>query len=255
MPAPQRTMEKRLTKKQKRVLRQNGVLDQEGNINARSFSIADDIHPITKNQTLAFDAWENGYNVMLHGVAGTGKTFLALFFALTDVMKLDTPYKKVIIIRSVVPGRQVGFLPGTEKDKAAVYETPYMTIASKLFRLKDSYGVMKQKGLVEFMTTSFLRGDTLENCILIVDECQNMSDQELHTIMTRVGENCKIIFCGDVAQDDLTNERMRETSGLRKFMPIIRNMREFSFVEFGIDDIVRSGIVRSYIIERTKLGL
>ena len=210
---------------------------------------------MTKNQELAFDAWDDDFNVMLHGIAGTGKTFLALLFALTDVMNTSNLYKKVFIIRSTVPSRDMGFLPGTQKEKMAVYEGPYATIATKIFGRGDAYSVLKQKNLVEFISSSFLRGETFDDCILLVDECQNMADQELHTIMTRVGNNCKIIFCGDVKQDDLTSERKKELSGLRAFMPIIKNMREFAFVEFVTDDIVRSDIVRSYIIERDRLGL
>ena len=149
----------------------------------------------------------------------------------------------------------MGFLPGNQKEKMAVYEAPYVSIATKLFGRGDAYAVLKQKNLIEFISSSFLRGETFDDCILIVDECQNMSDQELHTIMTRVGNNCKIIFCGDVKQDDLTSERKKEVSGLRTFMQIIKNMREFEFVEFVADDIVRSDLVKSYIIERDRLGL
>jgi predicted ribonuclease YlaK len=256
MPAfSQRKTDTRMTKRQKRVLKQEGVLDNDANINAKGFSIDKSIAPMTKNQELAFDAWEDDYNMMLHGIAGTGKTFLALLFALTDAMSTGTAYKKVFIIRSTVPSRDMGFLPGNQKEKMAVYEAPYVSIATKLFGRSDAYGILKQKNLIEFISSSFLRGETFDDCILIVDECQNMSDQELHTIMTRVGNNCKIIFCGDVKQDDLTSERKREVSGLRTFMPIIKNMREFEFVEFVADDIVRSDLVKSYIIERDRLGL
>lgn len=256
MPAvAQRRAETRLTKRQKRILRQEGVLDQEANINAKGFSIDKSIRPMTKNQELAFDAWEDDFNIMLHGIAGTGKTFLALLFALTSVMDAKMTYTKTFIIRSTVPSRDMGFLPGNQKEKMAVYEAPYVSIATKLFGRGDAYAVLKQKNLIEFISSSFLRGETFDDCILIVDECQNMSDQELHTIMTRVGNNCKIIFCGDVKQDDLTSERKKEVSGLRTFMPIIKNMREFEFVEFVADDIVRSDLVKSYIIERDRLGL
>lgn len=256
MPAPaKRRMETRLSKRQKRVLRQDGVLDKDANINTKSFSIDAGISPMTKNQELAFDAWEDDYNLMLHGIAGTGKTFLALLFALKDVMVSNSVYKKVFIIRSTVPSRDMGFLPGSQKEKMAVYEGPYVSICTKLFGRADAYSVLKSRDTVEFISSSFLRGETFDDCIIIVDECQNMADQELHTIMTRVGNNCKIIFCGDVKQDDLTSERKKEVSGLRAFMPIIKNMQEFEFVEFVADDIVRSDLVKSYIIERDRLGL
>jgi predicted ribonuclease YlaK len=245
----------RLTKRQKRILRQEGVLDEEAKIVAKGFSIDRKIAPMTDNQELAFESWEDGYNLMLHGIAGTGKTFLALYFALSSVLDKDTPYHKVFIVRSTVPSRDMGFLPGTQKEKMAVYEGPYTTICTKLFGRGDAYNVLKTRDNIEFISSSFLRGETFDNCILLVDECQNMGSQELHTIMTRVGENCKIIFCGDVKQDDLTSERKKEVSGLREFMPIIRSMDEFDFVEFVAADIVRSDLVKSYIIARDKLGL
>ena len=251
MPA---TSEKRLTKRQKRMLKQQGILTEDNNISS-SFSIDKSIKPLTENQRVAFDSWEDGNNLMMHGIAGTGKTFLGLHFALSEVMKSNSPYKKVFIIRSTVPTRDQGFMPGTQKQKEAVYEEPYYEIATKLFGRGDAYQILKQKALVQFASTSYLRGCTFEDCIIVVDEVQNMSDGELHTVMTRVGENSKIIFCGDVKQDDLTSERKKEMSGLRNFMRVINRMKEFSFVEFQIEDIVRSKLVKSYIIQRDKLGL
>ena len=251
MPAQQ---QQRLTKRQRRVLRQQGILDQDNNF-SHGFSISSDIHPMTDNQAVAFESWESGVNLMLHGIAGTGKTFLGLYFSLKEVMSKNTQYKKVFIIRSVVPTRDIGFLPGSQKDKMKVYEAPYYDIASKLFNRGDAYEILKQRNNVEFISTSFLRGSTFDDCIIVVDEVQNMSDQELHTVMTRVGENCRIIFCGDVKQDDLTSERKKEMSGLRLFMKVIKKMKEFNFVEFEASDIVRSKLVKSYIIERDRQGL
>lgn len=244
----------RLTKKQKRVLKQEGVLERDNNF-SRGFSPRSDISPMTENQKLAFDAWASNSNLMLHGIAGTGKTFLAFHFAIGSVFDKTTPYKKIYVVRSVVPSRDMGFLPGGTRDKMKVYEAPYYDICSKIFGRGDAYDILKQKQNVEFLSTSFLRGSTFDNCIILVDEVQNMSDMELHTIMTRVGENCKIIFCGDVKQDDLTSPRYKETSGLATFMKIIKNMREFKFIEFVKEDIVRSKLVKSYIIERDRLGV
>lgn len=244
----------RLTKKQKRVLKQQGVLERDNNFSP-GFSPKKDIKPMTQNQQVAFDAWAKNYNLMLHGIAGTGKTFLAFFFAIQSVFDKNTPYKKIYVIRSVVPSRDMGFLPGNTRDKMKVYEGPYYDICSKIFNRGDAYDILKQKQNVEFLSTSFLRGTTFDDCIILVDEVQNMSDMELHTIMTRVGENCRIIFCGDVKQDDLTSKRYKEESGLAIFMKIIKNMREFSFVEFVKEDIVRSKLVKSYIIERDRQGL
>lgn len=246
--------EKRLTKRQRRVLRQQGILSEDNTITS-SFSVDKSIRPMTENQKIAFDSWRDGFNLMLHGIAGTGKTFLGLYFAINEVMKQNNRYKKVYVIRSTVPTRDQGFMPGTQKQKEAVYEEPYYEIATKLFGRGDAYQILKQKGMVEFRSTSFLRGVTFDDCIIVVDEVQNMSDGELHTIMTRVGENSRIIFCGDVKQDDLTSERKKEMSGLRDFMRVINRMREFDFIEFQIEDIVRSKLVKSYIIERDKLGL
>lgn len=247
--------QRRMTKKQKRVLRQQGVLDANSAASEIGFTVNSSIKPMTLNQSRAFKAWDESKHLMLHGIAGTGKTFLAFYFALTTVLDKSNDYEKVFIIRSVVPSRDMGFLPGSNREKMKVYEGPYYSICEKLFDRKSAYDILKQRDNVEFVSTSFLRGETFENCIIIVDECQNMDDMELHTVMTRIGENCKIIFCGDVKQDDLTSERFSERSGLSKFMGIIRNMKEFKFIEFFAEDIVRSDLVKSYIIERDKLGL
>lgn len=243
----------RLTKKQKRVLRQQGVLE-EGNQLSTSFSITH-MNPLTENQAKAFDSWKQGYNLMLHGVAGTGKTFMALYFALSDIFNSSTDYKKVWIVRSTVSTRDQGFQPGTRQQKEAVYEEPYPPICEKLFGRHDSYSILKQRDMIEFRSTSFLRGVTFDDCIIVVDEMQNMSDGELHTIMTRVGQNCKIFFAGDIKQDDLTSKRFNEQSGIADFIRIISSMKEFKFTEFFTDDIVRSDLVKSYIIARDKLGL
>jgi phosphate starvation-inducible protein PhoH len=245
----------RLSKREKRIQRQEGIIDKEGSINIKSFNIRKDIEPMTESQKCAFDAWREDYNLFLHGIAGTGKTFLALYFAISDVFQKHSPYEKVYIIRSTVPSRDQGFLPGNQKQKEAVYEEPYAPIATTIFGRGDAYQILKQHQKVEFRSTSYLRGATFDNCVIVVDETQNMSFQELHTIMTRVGQNCKIMFAGDVKQDDLTSERKKEMSGLRDFMKIIERMEEFDFIEFYAEDIVRSDLVKSYIIERDKLGL
>ena len=245
---------KRMTKKQKRVLKQEGIIELGTKLTSR-FNLKSGITPITDTQRLAFESWEQGYNLMLHGIAGTGKTFLGLYFALSQVMNRRSPYERVYIVRSTVPTRDQGFLPGTTRQKEAVYEAAYVDISDELFDRSDAYNILKQKDLVRFTSTSFLRGTTFKDCIVLVDEVQNMAEQELHTVMTRIGENSKIIFCGDVNQDDLTSERKREMSGLRNFMKVIDNMDEFDFIEFQISDIVRSELVKSYIIERDRLGL
>lgn len=199
-----------------------------------------DIEPLTKRQ---LEVFESGKNLIMHGCAGTGKTFISLYLALDDVEKGE--YTKIILVRSAVPTREMGFLPGTEAEKARVYEQPYVDIFQELFsRGDDPYGQLKQKGLVNFITTSHLRGLTFHNAVIIVDECQNMTFHELDSIITRVGKNCRIIFCGDFFQSDVKN------SGIREFMTILKQMEEFHFVEFKISDIVRSGIVKSYLTKK-----
>jgi len=242
----------RLTKRQKRILRQEQVIDKRGQIGAR-FNLKR-ITPLTQAQKDVFEAYDEGYHLMLHGVAGTGKTFIGLYLALSSVLETGE-YGKVYIVRSVVPSRDMGFLPGNHKEKSKVYEVPYADICSRLFDRGDAYDLLRTKNIIEFMTTSFVRGITLDNCILIVDEVQNMSPMELHSLMTRVGENCRVIFSGDVNQDDLTSERKKEYSGLRDFLKIIEAMEEFDFIEFNVNDIVRSNLVKSYIIARDKLGI
>ena len=203
-----------------------------------------DIEPLTRNQVLAF---ESERNLVLHGVAGTGKTFISCYLAFDDMTK--GMYKQLIIIRSAVPTRDIGFLPGSEKEKASVYEEPYKDIAVELFQRGDSYDILKTKGLLHFMTTSYLRGITLKDAVIIVDECQNMSFHELDSIVTRVGTNCRVIFCGDFRQADLAK------NGLQDFIRVLKAMDQFDLIDFEIKDIVRSDFVRDYITAKTDLGL
>lgn len=210
-------------------------------LSALNFDLKE-IEPLTKSQV---DAFESNKHLMLHGCAGTGKTYISLYLALDDLQKED--YEKIVIVRSAVPTREMGFLPGTEDEKAKVYESPYVNILQDLFnRGDDPYGQLKKKGVINFITTSYIRGVTFHDSVIIVDECQNMSFHELDSIITRVGQNCRIIFCGDFFQADLRN------TGIRDFMSIIKKMDEFTFIEFGISDIVRSDFVRNYLIEKYK---
>ena len=203
-----------------------------------------EIEPLTKNQLIAF---ESDKNLLLHGIAGTGKTFISCYLAFDDMVK--NVYNNLVIIRSAVPTRDIGFLPGSEKEKASVYVEPYKEIALELFQRGDAYEILKTKGLVHFMTTSFVRGITLKETVIIIDECQNMTFHELDSIITRVGTNCRVIFCGDFRQSDL------KSNGLESFMEILKNMGSFDFIDFEIKDIVRSEFVKDYIIAKTELGL
>ena len=192
-----------------------------------------EIEPLTRNQLKAF---ESDKNLVLHGLAGTGKTFISSYLAYDDMAKGD--YQKLVIIRS-----------GTEKEKASVYEEPYKDIAIDLFQRGDAYDILKNKSMVHFMTTSFIRGITLRDAVIIIDECQNMSFHELDSIITRIGENCRVMFCGDFRQADL------KANGLQDFIRVLKRMERFTFIEFEVEDIVRSDFVKQYIIAKNELNL
>jgi phosphate starvation-inducible protein PhoH len=234
----------RLTKRERRILRQQEVLTKENQINTKNFHVS--ITPKGPNQERAHEYWKDGYNLMLHGYAGTGKTFLALGIALKEV--LSEHYKKVIVVRSAVPTRDIGFLPGTAKKKMEVYELPYKNICNELFQRGDAYEILYNKFMYDFIPTSYIRGTTLDNCIVIVDEINNMTFHELDSVITRLGYNTRCIFCGDFRQSDL--KQVGQQSGIDRFMDIVQKMKQFKFIDFGIDDIVRSGIVRDYIIAK-----
>ena len=217
------------------------------------------IEPITDNQKVFFDEWDKGQMLYAYGVAGTGKTFIALYKALKDVLDEYTPYDKIYIVRSLVATREIGFLPGDHEDKSSLYQIPYKNMVQAMFEMPDDnsyemlYDNLKAQETVSFWSTSFIRGTTLDNAIVIIDECQNLNFHELDSIITRVGQDSKIVFCGDAAQSDL--QRVNERTGIMDFQRIIQNMDEFSLVEFGIDDIVRSGLVKSYLISKINMGL
>lgn len=204
--------------------------------------------PLTSNQAIAF---KSDKHLIMHGMAGTGKTYVACYLGYKALA--EKQHRKMVIIRSAVPTRDIGFLPGTEKEKSAVYEEPYKDIAAELFERGDAYEILKQKFVVEFMTTSFIRGITIDDAVVLVDECQNMTFHELDSIITRVGTNCRIIFCGDFRQDDFNGKR--ENSGLLEFFKILQSMDQFDMIDFQIEDIVRSDLVKDYIIAKHQLGL
>ena len=217
------------------------------------------IKPITDNQKEVFSTWKKGLNQFLFGAAGTGKTFVSLYLALQEIMDLKKPADKVILVRSLIPTREIGFLPGDEEDKSALYQVPYRNMVQFMFEMPNEqafnglYDKLKSQGSLYFLSTSFLRGLTFDNSIIIVDECQNLNFHELDTIITRVGQDSKIMFCGDFGQTDLIENN--EKNGLHDFMRILEEMKEFNCTEFNIGDIVRSGFVRSYLINKTKMGI
>ena len=218
-----------------------------------------DVEALTESQTVMFNEYGRGQNLFAYGCAGTGKTFAALYLALKDVLDENTPYEKVYVVRSLVATREIGFLPGTHEDKADIYQIPYKNMVKYMFEMPDQasfdmlYENLKAQETVSFWSTSFLRGTTLDNAIVIVDECQNLNFHELDSIMTRVGQDTKIMFCGDARQSDL--QKSNEKTGILEFQKILQNMEEFSLIEFGIEDIVRSGLVKSYLISKLNLGM
>ena len=217
-----------------------------------------DIEPLTENQKRLFKSYEEGKHLVAYGVAGTGKTFITLYNALNDVLSTDTPYDKIYLVRSLVSTREIGFLPGDHEDKSYLFQVPYKNMVKYMFQMPSDadfemlYGNLKAQETIKFWSTSFIRGTTLDNAIVIVDEFQNLNFHELDSIITRVGENTKIMFCGDATQTDLvkTNER----NGIVDFMRILRAMPSFDVIEFNIEDIVRSGLVREYIVAKIETG-
>ena len=218
-----------------------------------------DIQPITDNQKVLFDSYKEGKNVIAYGAAGTGKTFITLYNALKDVLDENTPYERIYIVRSLVATREIGFLPGDYEDKSDIYQVPYKHMVKYMFQMPSDadfemlYGNLKAQETIKFWSTSFLRGTTLDNAIVIVDEFQNLNFHELDSIITRIGEDSKIYFCGDASQTDL--QKTNERNGIVDFMKIIRSMPSFNLIEFGIDDIVRSGLVKEYLIAKLEQNM
>tara|TARA_B100001964_G_C14217308_1_gene593430 strand:- start:602 stop:1354 length:753 start_codon:yes stop_codon:yes gene_type:complete len=216
------------------------------------------IEPLTPAQEKVFADWESDKHLFMFGAAGTGKTFIGLYLALREALKEDSPYDKVYIVRSLVATREIGFLPGDHEDKSSLYQIPYKNMVKYMFEMPDDnsfemlYGNLKTQETISFWSTSFIRGTTFDRAIIIVDECQNLNFHELDSIITRVGEDTKIMFCGDVQQTDLV--KSNEKNGILDFMSILRLMDEFGMTEFGIDDIVRSGLIKNYLISKISLG-
>lgn len=242
----------RLTKREKRIARQNGDAQEGLTFKTQNFNLKY-INALTDNQQIAFDAFDDGKHLMLHGMAGTGKTFIALYKAIDALMSNKGVQNKIYIVRSVVPTRDMGFLPGNQKEKMKVYEAPYYAICTELFDRSDAYEILKQKNAIEFISTSFIRGITMNNCYVIVDEVNNMTFHELDSVITRIGKGCKVLFCGDFRQSDLTKDQ--ERNGLKDFMRVLSRLNDFVHVDFLEQDIVRSKLVKEYIIARQKLGL
>ena len=218
-----------------------------------------DIEPLTENQQKLFESYSNNKNIIAYGAAGTGKTFITLFNALCDVLDTSTPYEKIYIVRSLVSTREIGFLPGDHEDKSFLYQIPYKNMVKYMFELPSAadfemlYGNLKAQETISFWSTSFIRGTTFDRAIILVDEFQNLNFHELDSIMTRVGENTKIMFCGDATQSDLIKQN--ERNGIVDFMRVLRLMSSVDIIEFGVEDIVRSGLVKEFILAKMELNL
>ena len=218
-----------------------------------------DIEPLTQNQQILFNAYAENKNLVAYGCAGTGKTFITLYNAIKDVLSPTTPYEKIYIVRSLVATREIGFLPGDHEDKSTLYQIPYKHMVKYMFEMSTDadfemlYGNLKTQGTIDFWSTSFIRGTTFDNAIIIVDEFQNLNFHELDSIMTRVGQDSKIMFCGDATQSDLT--KTNERNGIMDFMRVVRLMPSLDIIEFGVEDIVRSGLVKEYILAKMEVGL
>ena len=218
-----------------------------------------DIEPLTENQKKLFESYKNGKNLVAYGAAGTGKTFITLYNALQDVLDPSTPYDKIYIVRSLVATREIGFLPGDHDDKSFLYQIPYKNMVKYMFEMPSDadfemlYGNLKNQNTIDFWSTSFIRGTTLDRAIIIVDEFQNLNYHELDSIMTRVGTDTKIMFCGDATQTDLIKQN--ERNGIHDFMRILRIMPSLSIIEFGVEDIVRSGLCKEYLLAKLEIGV
>jgi phosphate starvation-inducible protein PhoH len=234
-----------LSKRQKRKVQKNRQKQKGLNL--------EDIEPITVSQQKVFNSYLSGKNLLLHGVAGTGKTFVTLYLALRDVLEEYDEKTSVHLIRSVVPTRDMGFLPGNQREKSKAYESPYYAICNEMFGRGDAYDILKTKGVLQFNTTSFIRGLTLNDSIVIVDECQNMTWHELDSVITRLGDNSRVVFCGDFRQSDFKWDDEKE--GIHQFMRVIKRMKSFDFIEFDKNDIVRSDLVKEYILSKLDLDI
>jgi phosphate starvation-inducible PhoH-like protein len=209
---------------------------------------------LTESQEKVYTAWDEGMHIVMTGTAGTGKTFSALYLGLEEVLDKNNPaIEKVVIVRSVVPTREIGFLPGSLDEKVDAYSGPYRAICAELFDDGPAYDKLVGSGQLEILSTSFIRGVTISNAIVIIDEMQNLTFHELDSIITRIGTECRIILCGDYIQSDFTKKSDRD--GLNKFLNIIGHMTKFEVVNFTWADIVRSDFVRDYIMTKEMLGI
>lgn len=242
-------MSTKLSKRQRR-------LADKANTNQQKFNLElKDTSPITDNQALSFEYFKAGYHLSMLGCAGTGKTYIGMYLALREIFNNKSGPRKLVIVRTAQPSKQIGFLPGDEKQKIAVYEPAYKAICNELFGRGDAYEVLKAKEVIEFTGTSFLRGTTIDDAVVLIDEVQNMCYQEIRTILTRLGERSRVVICGDTKQDDLTSERYHENSGIHDMIRVFEELKAVKQIIFEEDDIVRGDFVRDFIIAENRAGV
>ena len=203
------------------------------------------VQPKTDNQEKFFDLYSEYAHHFLLGPAGTGKTFLALYKALESLT--ENQAHSITIFRSSVASRNEGFLPGSSVEKMAVFETPYIANVNKIFGRDDAYGILTKIGTINFESSAYQRGNTLDNQIVIIDESQNLTGHELDTLVTRIGTNSRLIICGDLNQQDLTKHGEKN---VYKAFQVLQSLPSVATTEFDLNDIVRSGIVREYLIAK-----
>lgn len=238
-------------------LEKNNVIAIAQGPRRKNWSVLDvkNIKPMNEAQRSMIESYLMDNHVVATGSAGTGKTFIAMWLALNSIFSKDNPQDHIILVRSAVPSREIGFLKGTTDEKLAVYETPYFDMLKDLMGKPSSYEDLKEAGKIVFTPTSFVRGSTWDNAVVIIDEAQNMTIGEINSVMTRVGVNTKVIVCGDAKQDDLVGKRTAELSGYKDFLRIATEMSEMDIITFTRNDIVRSAFVKAWIIAKEDLGL
>lgn len=247
----------RLTRRQQRLAEKQNHKEKQSNVvNISSFNLQlIKVKPLTDNQQITFEKYDDGDHLLLCGAPGTGKTFLSMYLAFEEIQSRQSKVNRLVIIRSAQPSKQIGFLKGTDKEKVAVYETPYRMHCAKLFGRADAYDILKQKGLIEFQPTSFLRGTEIDDAVILYDEFQNGNYMECRTVISRLGANSRLILAGDTKQDDLTSARFNEESGASTTIEVLRRVKSVSEVIFTVDDIVRNGFIKEFILAEMQLGL
>lgn len=212
------------------------------------------IKPLNPPQQRMFESYFSDNIILANGSAGTGKTYSAIYLALTDVLARKSKQDQLIIVRSAVPSRDIGFLPGSSAEKMEEYELPYRDIFADLFRRQTAYDKMKKQGVVRFVSSSFVRGLTWDNAVVVIDEIQNMTFYEINSVITRLGANSKLIVIGDQIQSDLYRKR-NDKSGMQDFLKVVSLMDNFEEITFTPNDIVRSAFVKSWICAMEEAGI